>query len=146
MTTDPIADLEAELVDMWRRGTIRTRERAHRIHPKLDPACYPLLMLLTRQDAAVPMSTLLTELVVEKSTLTRQIDALSRLGLALRIPDPDDARARLVALTEEGRSLLTAQRAEAVAAWRRDLSQWDPDDLRTLTSLLRRLGTAVDPD
>ncbi|MFE3293080.1 MarR family winged helix-turn-helix transcriptional regulator [Rhodococcus sp. NPDC059234] len=144
MTPDPIADLEAELVDMWRRGTIRTRERAHHIHPKLDPACYPLLMLLTRQETAVPMSTLLAELVVEKSTLTRQIDALTRLGLALRIPDPEDARARLVALTEEGRNLLSAQRAEAVAAWRRDLSQWDPADLRTLISLLRRLGTSLE--
>ncbi|TQF73292.1 MarR family transcriptional regulator [Rhodococcus spelaei] len=144
MTPDPIADLEAELVDVWRRGTIRTRERAHRIHPKLDPACYPLLMLLTRQDEAVPMAVLLTQLVVEKSTLTRQIDALTRLGLARRTPDPEDARARLVSLTEEGRSLLSEQRAEAVAAWRRELSQWDADDLRTLTSLLHRLGSSVD--
>ncbi|NKU51099.1 MarR family transcriptional regulator, partial [Rhodococcus hoagii] len=41
MESDPITDLEAELVDMWRRGRIQSRERARQIDPKLDPACYP---------------------------------------------------------------------------------------------------------
>lgn len=140
MASDPITDLEVELVDMWRRGSIRMRERAQRIHPRLDPSCYPLLMLLTRRDEAVPMSELIAHLGVEKSTLSRQIDAVTRLGLARRIPDPEDARAKLVELTEEGRKRLGEQRAEGIAQWRRDLSQWDPVDVRMLTALLRRLG------
>ncbi|GAA4473591.1 hypothetical protein GCM10023094_07540 [Rhodococcus olei] len=143
MGPDPIGELEAELVDMWRRGSISTRARAHEIDPKLDPACYPLLMLLTRQDDAVRMATLIAELGVEKSTLTRQIDALTRLGLVRRIPDPCDARAKLVELTTDGRARLTAQRDEHVARWRERLALWDPADLRTLSALLRRLGDEV---
>lgn len=143
MGTDPIADLEAELVDMWRRGTISTRQRAHGLDLKLDPACYPLLVLLARRDEPVPMATLIADLGVEKSTLTRQIDAVTRLGLARRIPDPSDARARLVELTTDGRARLVAQRDEGVARWRENLAQWDPADLRTLTTLLRRLGDAA---
>ena len=74
-------------------------------------------MILTRADA-VPMSDLVAELGVEKSTLTRQIDALVRLGLAERRPDPQDARARLVALTDPGRGRLTESREAVIARWR----------------------------
>ncbi|MGF7121226.1 MarR family winged helix-turn-helix transcriptional regulator [Rhodococcus sp. AG1013] len=143
MSTDPITELEAELVDMWRRGRIQSRAQARAIHPKLDPACYPLLVILTRADA-VPMSDLVAELGVEKSTLTRQIDALVRLGLAERRPDPQDARARLVALTDPGRGRLTESREAVIARWRERLSRWDPEDVRQLATLLRRLGDCSD--
>lgn len=143
MGPDPIAELEVELMDMWRRGSVSSRARAHEIDPKLDPACYPLLMLLTRQDDAVPMATLIAALGVEKSTLSRQVDALTRLALVRRIPDPCDARAKLVALTEDGRARLVTQRDERVASWRHKLSQWAPADVRALSTLLRRLGDEV---
>lgn len=139
MVGDPISELEAELVDLWRRGRIQTRERARSIDPKLDPACYPLLVMLTRRDT-VPMAELIAELGVEKSTLTRQIDAVVRLGLVERRPDPHDARARLVALTDFGRARVTEQRATAIAAWRERLSRWDPADVSLLAGLLRRLA------
>ncbi|RVW06165.1 MarR family winged helix-turn-helix transcriptional regulator [Rhodococcus spongiicola] len=139
MSADPITELEAELVDLWRRGRIQSRERARAIHPKLDPACYPLLMILARGDA-VPMSTLVAKLGVEKSTLTRQIDAVVRLGLVERSPDPQDARARLVALTDPGRVQVAEVRESAIASWRERLSRWDPEDVRQLTTLLRRLA------
>ncbi|WP_137724997.1 MarR family winged helix-turn-helix transcriptional regulator [Prescottella subtropica] len=145
MGSDPITELESELVDMWRRGRIQTRERARAINPKLDPACYPLLTILARGDA-VPMSELVTDLAVEKSTLTRQIDAVVRLGLVERRPDPHDARARLVALTEPGRTQLTALRESTIAGWRERLSRWDPADVRQLTELLRRLAASTNRD
>ncbi|QCQ90204.1 MarR family winged helix-turn-helix transcriptional regulator [Rhodococcus sp. SGAir0479] len=143
MSTDPVGELEAQLVDLWRRGRIQSRERARAIHPKLDPACYPLLAILTRDNDAVPMSALLAELGVEKSTLTRQIDAVVRLGLVERLPDPQDARARLVALTDAGRDQLSEQRAAAIADWHERLSRWDPADVRQLTTLLRRLADST---
>ncbi|WP_305095153.1 MarR family winged helix-turn-helix transcriptional regulator [Prescottella sp. R16] len=142
MNADPITELESELVDMWRRGRIQTRERARAIDPKLDPACYPLLTILARGDA-VPMSELVSDLGIEKSTLTRQIDAVVRLGLVERRPDPHDARARLVALTEPGRARLTALRESTIAEWRERLSRWDPADVRQLTMLLHRLAMSV---
>lgn len=139
MSTDPISDLEAEFVDLWRRGRIQTRDRARAVHPRLDATCYPLLVLLSRHDA-VPMSQIITELGVEKSTLTRQIDAVVRLGLVDRHPDPEDARARLVTLTDDGRARMNEVHQSAVTTWRDRLSRWDPDDVRQLTRLLRRLA------
>lgn len=142
MGSDPITDLETELVDIWRRGRIQIRDRVRIIDPRLDPTCYPLLVLLARHDA-MPMSDLLAELGLEKSTLTRQIDSVVRLELVERHPDPDDARARLVALTDSGRRRLEEVNAAALAQWRERLSRWDPSDVRHLAELLRRLSEST---
>lgn len=141
--TDPLPELESELADFWRRGRSRTRRRAQEIHPKLDPACYPLLMVLARDDS-VRMSELAAALDLEKSTVTRQVDAVVRLGLAERGLDPDDARARTVRMTDEGRQRFDAVVQSAVDDWRLRLSQWNPDDIRTLSHLLRRLNDSDD--
>ncbi|TYQ05531.1 UNVERIFIED_ORG: DNA-binding MarR family transcriptional regulator [Gordonia westfalica J30] len=147
---DAIGGLEAELTDFWRRGRIRTRLRAREIDSRLDPSCYPLISVLARHNS-MPMSDLVSAVGMEKSTVTRQIDAVVRLGLAERHPDPRDARARVVTLTDHGRERVDAVLASAVAEWRARLAQWDPEDIRTLTRLLHRLGEAtndptVDPE
>lgn len=135
---DPVAALQAEFVRMWRVGRAETRKRAREIHPRLDHAGYQLLTLLSAADA-VPMAQLQAELDEEKSTLSRQVDALERLGLAQRTPDPRDSRARLVALTEEGRERFLRLRERSTARWRERLSSWENEDIETLTGLLRRL-------
>ncbi len=140
---DPITRLEDALADMWRQGRSRARLRAHAIDPALDPSSYPLFTILARHDS-MPMSQLVAALELDKSTVTRQVDAVVRLGLVERHPDPDDARARVVSLTEVGRQRVDAVVASAVAEWRARLSKWDPDDIRTLTELLRRLETSSD--
>lgn len=142
-SADPITALEHEFMALMRRGRDQMGVRARAVHPQLDPACYPLLVLLGRADA-VAMSELLRDLAIEKSTLTRRIDAAVRLGLVERTPDPHDARARLVALTADGRERLTALQREQTARWRRRLSTWDPADVEQLTALLRRLGDGLD--
>ena len=138
MSDDPISDLEVSLVDLVRQGRIRARQRSRAIDPNLDPTCYPLVTLLAHHDH-IPTSQLVAELGVEKSTVTRQIDAIVRLGLAERRPDPHDGRARLVSLTPNGRRRIDAVTSQTVADWRARLSQWDPADIRTLTDLLLRL-------
>lgn len=139
MVSDPIKGLETELADMWQRGRARSRKYARAIHPKLDPALYSVLVLLNRSNA-VRMSELIAKLDIEKSTLTRQIDAGERLGLVERIPDPADARAKLVALTPEARLRLTTMQNRQIDEWRARLATWDPEDITTLTALLHRLG------
>ncbi len=57
---------------------------------------------------------------LDRSNVARICSALEQRGLLRRTPDPDDRRALLVALTEDGRALL--DRAEpAVQAVQRDL-------------------------
>ncbi len=140
---DAAAALEQEVFAMWRRGRAYMAESARAVDPKLDPMCYPLLVLL-RGAEAVAMSDLIAELGIEKSTLTRRIDSVERLGLVERIPDPHDARARLVALTSDGRCRLEDQRAETFRRWRERLAMWDTADVRQLAELMHRLGGILD--
>ena len=136
---DPITDLETGFADLMRQGRIRLRHRARAVDPRLDPSNYPLIAMLASADGSLPVSTLVAQLGLEKSTVSRQIDALVRLGLAERHADPHDARARLVSLTPTGRARVDHVADAAVADWRARLSEWDPEDIRTLTRLLNRL-------
>ncbi|MGW0036869.1 MarR family winged helix-turn-helix transcriptional regulator [Gordonia sp. NPDC003376] len=139
MGDEPIAELEDELADLWRQGRDRARRRARAIDPRLDPSHYLLLTVLARHES-VPMSELVTELGLDKSTVTRQVDTIVRLGLAERHPDPRDARARVVSFTADGRNRYETVIATFVQEWRAQLGQWEPDDIRTLARLLRRLS------
>ncbi|MFT3900620.1 MAG: MarR family winged helix-turn-helix transcriptional regulator [Gordonia sp. (in: high G+C Gram-positive bacteria)] len=140
-----IAELEEQLTEFWRSGRERSRNRAHALDSRMDPSCYPLLMAVARRGSA-PMSDLVQHLSLDKSTVTRQVDSLQRLGLVTRLPDPDDARARVVELTDTGRRRIAAVFAEAVPRWRDRLAQWDPVDLRTLIDLMRRLDASLSGD
>lgn len=142
-TDDPVTELEREMLALFRRMRGLVGSRARALHPKLDAACYPMIMTLRHQDA-VPMADLVAELGIEKSTLTRRIDAASRLGLVERTPDPHDARARLVALTTEGRERVAAVQAAETQRWRERLDSWEPGEVRRLAHLLMRLSESIE--
>jgi DNA-binding MarR family transcriptional regulator len=141
--TDPILGLEQGLVILWRRVRGLIRDRAAAVHPKLDPVCYPMLMMLRRADA-VAMADLHADLGIEKSTLTRRIDSTVRLGLVERTPDPNDARARLLALTPLCRERHSELESVQTEQWRTRLSDWDSTDIRRLSELLGRLGDSIE--
>lgn len=133
--------LEEEMRELGRRTRLRTRELARAVHPRLDPTAYPLVVLLSK-EGAMRMSALAGALSLDKSTVSRQVDAIVRIGLAERVPDPSDARARLVVLTEEGRAKVAEQLDDQARRWREALGGWNPDDVAELTRLLHRLGEA----
>jgi DNA-binding MarR family transcriptional regulator len=136
---EAVLGLEAQMAELWRRGRARTRALARQVHPQLDPATYPVLALLVR-DGAQRLSTLGAALELDKSTVSRQVDAAVRLGLVERVPDPTDARARLVGLTPEGQARMGSLHVQQLDRWRASLGTWDVGDLHRLTALLRRLG------
>lgn len=136
---DVLPALEEELLAMARRTRARNREMARALHPRLDPTAYPLLVLLNREPAR-RVSEIAAELSLDRSTVSRQIDAVARLGLVERTPDPSDSRARLVMLTESGRAKLTEQMVRRRQRWQTALGTWPPEDIVELTRLLRRLA------
>ena len=141
MPTDVVQDLESGLADLWQRTRASVRERARAVHPQLDPTAYPLVVVLGRDGPSRP-SDLGARLYLDRSTVTRQVDSLVRLGLVSRRPDPTDARARLVALSEEALSALHELQRARAERWRTALGEWDPADVSRLAELLHRLAEA----
>jgi DNA-binding MarR family transcriptional regulator len=88
-------------------------------------------------------SVLATNCALSPHSITDIVDGLERLGLAERRPDPVDRRAKLVAITDAGRTALDA----ANATWERLLTQifgsLSHADRETLLRLLGSLDAAA---
>ncbi|MEV5776209.1 MarR family transcriptional regulator [Streptomyces antimycoticus] len=70
--------------------------------------------------------------------VTRQVNELARRGLAHRVTDPDDQRARLIEPTAEG-AAATERYMRTVLGWFGDaLAGWSPHDREVFGRLLAR--------
>ena len=76
---------------------------------------------------------------LDKTTMVVTVDELEKAGLAQRRPSPDDRRARIITVTEAGKTL--AEQGDAlVEGIHRDILQSLPEDERALfASALSRL-------
>lgn len=143
-TASTLADAERELTRFLRRFRAASQTLAETVHPELEAGGYGLLVnlfeLLTERPDGVRASDLATVLHQHKSTTSRSIGELEKLGLLQRVPDPSDARARLVQFTDTGEHSLRTVRAARRRKLSESLSRWPQDDVEDLARLLRRLG------
>jgi DNA-binding MarR family transcriptional regulator len=122
-----------------------------RVADRLHSAAIHLLRRLRVEDEALgisaPRLSVLSVLVfagpkrigelarieqVEPPTMTRLVDGLVRDGLAVREPDPDDARAVRVHATPTGGRTLRRGRARRVETLRTRLATLSPAELAAL--------------
>jgi DNA-binding MarR family transcriptional regulator len=82
---------------------------------------------------------------VEPPTMTRLVDGLERDGYVAREPDPDDARAVRVRVTDAGVDALTVGKERRVAAFVSMLGTLPPRDLASLGRGIEALERALDP-
>lgn len=132
------------------RRTSPTRE-VGRVADRLHSAAIHLLRRLRVEDEALgisaPRLSVLSVLVfagpkrigelarleqVEPPTISRLVDGLVRDGLAMREPDPDDARAVRVRATPTGARTLRRGRARRVETLRNRLATLSPTELAAL--------------
>lgn len=109
----------------------------------LDRSAY---LLLARLELGGPMT--LKELAdafgLDISTVNRQTAALTRGGLAERIPDPDGGTARRLRPTEEGLAALHRDRARNIDGITELVHGWAEADRSDLVALLRRLNEEIE--
>jgi DNA-binding MarR family transcriptional regulator len=93
-----------------------------------------------------PNGTRVTDLAeqarISKQTATFLVDQLERAGYAERVPDPTDARARLVRIAARGEAGVAVARvveAEVEAEWTRHLGKRDAAHLRRALTRLREI-------
>jgi DNA-binding MarR family transcriptional regulator len=77
-------------------------------------------------------------------TMTTQVRRLEDAGLVTRAEDPGDARAVLIAITEEGRQILSRVRADRSAAINPYLEHLDDAERTALVDAIRVLRGLLD--
>jgi DNA-binding MarR family transcriptional regulator len=123
-------------------------DRALRPHG-LTFARYELLQLLAfTREGRMPMASATARLQVHPASVTNTVSRLERDGLLRREPHPDDGRAAMLELTDEGRALagLATRTLNDEVFSRIGL---DDDSLKTLVHVIARMrrgaGDFADP-
>lgn len=132
---DPLPRLVMEVAHRMRAARMRAFE-------PLGLAPHHGRALLTvargsRDDSEFRLTDLASALRISPRSATDVVDALEERSLVLRRPSPRDRRATTLALTDEGRRVVTAVRTSAEPD---DLfSSLSPTERTTLTDLLRHI-------
>ena len=133
-----MVDLEGELAVLARALEAVTRRRTYR----LERAHY-LLIRLVMEEGPQSVGQAARRLFLDGSTVTRQVAAMERLGLARKTSDPADARSAVVHVTPLGVRRAEAMRAERLRRLDRLFAGWPPAERRTAASVLRRLNESL---
>ena len=119
----------------------RARAAAARLHPELPLVSYTLLAHIVDQQGC-RATDLATHYLLDKSTVSRQVAGLEKLGLVERRPDPDDHRVQVLHPTAAGAEVLASTQASRLAAYEERLRDWSADDLARFAAYLLRYNSA----
>lgn len=136
-------DVDMELTRFLRQTRRFAMSRLDEIDPELDYNAFLLLLAIHEAADGVRASELADDMLVHKSTVSRGVATLERLGLVDRQTHPDDARAQLLTVPEQARERIDTFRLKS-HVWLADLlATWSDDDVSSLGRLLSRLNDAV---
>jgi DNA-binding MarR family transcriptional regulator len=107
-----------------------------------DPDTGARAFLLGHVDRLAPVraTDLVDHTALDLSTISRHLRGLEDAGLLTRSPDPDDRRASLLSVTDEGRAFVEDAVRARTAMLAGATAGWPADDVSTLSELLTRLA------
>lgn len=135
-----ITEQDAGLILAQMVQTSRTFRQAGQRHKDrtFTGTRFGFLQHLRHRDAR--LGELATQLFVSAPVASRAVDCLETEGLVERRPDPEDARAQLISITDRGRLTLSESETKAVRRFADALSDWSADDAGHAIALLQRLN------
>jgi DNA-binding MarR family transcriptional regulator len=140
-----IADLEREVAVFVHQERAASGRLGREAHPDLTAATYGLLAHLADHGRHRP-TEIAEHIGVASSVVSRRLQLLETLGLIERLPAPDDGRAYLVGLTDEGRHRVAEVRDVRSRRLVGLVESWPERDVRTLAELLAKFnGSATGP-
>ncbi|MFD0023067.1 MarR family winged helix-turn-helix transcriptional regulator [Streptomyces sp. NPDC058382] len=122
----------------------RARAAAARLHPELPLVSYTLLAHIDDRQGC-RATDLASHYMLDKSTVSRQVSTLEKLGLVERHPDPADHRIQVLHPTEAGTRALASTQASRRAAYQERLADWSAEDLDRFATYLLRYNSTSDP-
>ncbi|MDQ6650613.1 MAG: MarR family transcriptional regulator [Actinomycetota bacterium] len=137
------ADLERALTQVVRRLSLLRPDFPPGLLPAgMDKAGYIALARLV-ETGSVRLSDLAAALLLDVSTVSRQVRALEDGGLIERTADPDDRRASRLAATDRGRQVVSIVRAARHELLADVLADWPAGDVEAFAGLLGRFGASL---
>lgn len=133
-----LAPLEAELA-LLVRGLEAVQRR--RVYP-LERAHY-LLIRLVEAEGPKPVGEIARRLLLDDSTVTRQVAAMVECGLVRKEANPADARSALVHVTEKGVEKARAMREERFARLERLFHDWSEEERADCAAVIARLNRSL---
>jgi len=107
-----------------------------------DPDTGARAFLLGHVDRLAPVRA--TEVAdctaLDLSTVSRHLRGLEDAGLLVRSPDPDDRRASLLSVTDEGRAFVADAVRARTALLAAATADWPAADVAALSALMTRLA------
>lgn len=123
--------------------------RVQRIHistssgtVNVDRSAYGIMCRLA-DEGPQRLGVLATTFGLDPSTITRQVQALEKAGLAVRSTDDADRRASILQLTDEGQVVLKQTRQYRRERLDELLSDWPDKDRREFGRLLEQFNTSL---
>lgn len=138
---------DSGLAAQLRLSVMRLRRRlANERHPdnELSLGAMAVLGCLQRHGGELAIGELAQHERVQPPSMTRTVNCLERDGYVTRRPHESDGRQVLVGLSEQGRTIVMADRLRRDAWLARRLAELTPDEravLRKAAPILERLST-----
>lgn len=108
----------------------------------LDRALFPLLVLVGRLGP-IGVVELADRVGRDYTTVSRQIAKLESLGLVVRRVGAADRRVREAVITKIGKAMIDRIDAARARIGRKIFSEWNSQDVETLSRLLRKLADDI---
>ncbi|MDQ3156208.1 MAG: MarR family transcriptional regulator [Actinomycetota bacterium] len=137
-------DVDYELTRLLRRSRARGLRLAAELDESLDFTSYLVLMAIYDQRDGIRGADLAESFGVHKSTISRSIGTLERLGLVERVADPDDGRAQLLTPSADATRRIDGIR-ERGHGWLADvLAEWSAVERTAFATGLGRFNDAAE--
>ncbi|MDI3409192.1 MarR family winged helix-turn-helix transcriptional regulator [Streptomyces cavernicola] len=120
----------------------RARASAARTHPELSLVSFTLLAHLEDRQGC-RATDLAAHYLLDKSTVSRQVGNLERLGYVERRTDPEDHRIQVLHLTPKGAEMLAQAAESRRRAFAARVEDWDEADLERFAEYLLRYNDTV---
>jgi len=139
--TPLMQEVGAQLSRLLASARATTTETAARFHPDLQPAAFHVARWLLAFGPA-RTGDIARGVAMDRSAVSRLVDALRVAGLVQVHADPSDKRANLTRLTNDGRTQVTRALAWKGGVLHGRLATWNDRDLRQFARLLDKLNAS----
>jgi DNA-binding MarR family transcriptional regulator len=145
MSQRPIAEVRTWVYLLRVVARIGRRLAAQLEQHDLTPAQFDVLVQLQRTPDILQQQ-LADQMLVSKGNVVGLLNRMEHAGLVKRQAHPEDGRAYLLCLTEQGATLAAEVIPEHEALVAEYLALLPPDDRRSLHDVLRKLDRALRPE